>query len=262
MSSIPATAPLKTLVDKKHRAAAGAFAQDEFDIDTVWHRHDIHQLQYAFEGSIEVEDGFRRSLLPCMLAAWIPAGVIHRTSLHRVRSGCILFAPHMVPDAGDRVRIVLVSPLMREMVIGAMRWQLGRPLDEVGDAYFKSLALLCREWIQAEAPLSVPTSDDPALGAAMNHTRLHLASATIGSASAAAKLSERSLRRRFRSMAGMSWEEYRRRARLLAAVERIANSHVPIGRVAADLGYESQSAFAKVFRTFLGMSPSAFRQRH
>jgi transcriptional regulator GlxA family with amidase domain len=50
----------------------------------------------------------------------------------------------------------------------------------------------------------------------------------------------------------MSWEEYRRRARLLAAVELIATSRVPIGRVAAELGYESQSAFAKVFRAFLG----------
>jgi AraC-like DNA-binding protein len=261
MSSIPATARLETLVDAKHRAAAGALANDEFDIDTPWHHHDMHQLQYAFEGSITVEDKSRRSLLPRMLAAWIPAGVIHRTSVHLVRSGCVLFAPDMVPDAGDRVRIMLVSPLMRAMIIGAMRWQLGKPLDHVGKAYFNTLALLCREWIEAETPLSLPTSDDPALGAAMSHTRSQMATATIGSASAAANLSERSLRRRFQSIAGMSWEEYRRRARLLAAVERIAHSSVPIGRVAADLGYDSQSAFAKVFRAFLGMSPSAFRQR-
>ncbi len=261
MSSIPATAPLKTLVNAEHRAVAGAFAQDQFDIASPWHYHDMHQLQYAFEGSIEVEDKSRRSLLPRTLAAWIPAGVIHRTSVHRVRSGCILFTPLMVPNAGDCVRIVLVSRLMREMIIGAMRWQLGKPLDDVGDAYFRTLALLCREWIEAETPLSLPTSDDPALHAAMSHTRLHMATATIGSASAAANLSERSLRRRFQSIAGMGWEEYRRRARLLAAVERIANSRVPIGRVAADLGYESQSAFAKAFRAFLGVSPSAFRQR-
>jgi AraC-like DNA-binding protein len=150
---------------------------------------------------------------------------------------------------------------MREMIIGSMRWQLGEPLNDVGAAYFKTLALLCREWIEAEAPLSLPTSDDPALGAAMSHTRLQMATATIGSASAAANLSERSLRRRFQSKAGMSWEEYRRRARLLAAVERIANSDVPIGRIAADLGYESQSAFAKVFRAVFGATPSAFRRR-
>ena len=257
----PATASLELLFGAGHCAIAGAFLQDQMDIDAPWHHHDMHQLQYAFEGSIEVEDKSRRSLLPRMLAAWIPAGVTHRTSVHRVRSGCILFVPHLVPNAADRVRIVLVSPLMRQMVIGAMRWQLGKPLDDVGEAYFKALALLCREWIEAEAPLSLPTSDDPALGAAMKHTQVKMATATIASASAAANLSQRSLRRRFQSIAGMSWEEYRRRARLLAAVERIANTNVPIGRVAADLGYESQSAFARVFRAFLGMSPSEFRQR-
>jgi AraC-like DNA-binding protein len=58
----------------------------------------------------------------------------------------------------------------------------------------------------------------------------------------------------------MNWEEYRRRARLLAAVERIANTTVPIGRVAMELGYESQSAFAKAFRSLLGMTPGEFRR--
>lgn len=258
------SAPLKRLRDlvpsELEKPRAGAFVQDEFDIDAPWHHHDVHQLQYAFEGSIEVEDKTRRHLLPRTLAAWIPAGVAHRTSIHRVRSGCILFAPDMVPDAGDCVRIVMVSPLMREMVIGAMRWQIGQPLDAIGAAYFQSLALLCGEWITHEAPLSLPSSDDPALRAAMDHTRAQLATATITSASAAAHLSERSLRRRFQTNTGMSWEEYRRRARLLVAVEKIATTSLPIGHIAMDLGYANQSAFAKAFRALLGMNPSEFRR--
>jgi AraC-like DNA-binding protein len=220
----------------------------------------MHQLQYAFEGSIEVEDQSRRNLLPRTLAAWIPAGVSHRTSLHRVRSGCILFAPALVADAGDRVRIVMVAPLMREMILGAMRWQIGKPLDAVGESYFKALALLCGEWIRDEAPLSLPTTEDSALRAAMDHTRTSIATATLASASAAANLSERTLRRRFQTSTGMSFEEYRRRARLLAAVEKLTNTKQPIGRIAMALGYESQSAFAKAFRTLLGVNPSEFRR--
>ncbi len=264
MAENPIDAPLKQASDftqsKLEEPRAGAFVQDEFDIDAPWHHHDMHQLQYAFEGSIEVEDKMRRHLLPRTLAAWIPAGVAHRTSLHHVRSGCILFAPDMVPAAGERVRIVLVSPLLREMVIGAMRWQLGQPLDRVGEAYFQTLALLCGEWIQHEAPLSLPSSDEPAVRAAMEHTRAQLATATIGSASAAAHLSERSLRRRFQASTGISWDEYRRRARLLVAVEKIATTTQPIGVIAMNLGYENQSAFAKAFRALLGISPSEFRR--
>ena len=48
----------------------------------------------------------------------------------------MLLRPSMVADAGDRVRIVEVSPLMREMVVGAMRWPLTAPLDRIGRAYF------------------------------------------------------------------------------------------------------------------------------
>ena len=252
-------APFRWLSDAP---SAGAFVQNEFDIDAPWHHHDVHQLQYAFEGAIEVEDKARRLLLPRTLAAWIPAGVEHRTSIHRVRSGCILLPIDMVPNAGDRVRVVMVSPLMREMVIGAMRWQIGQPLDTVGEAYFRSLALLCGEWIEHEAPLSVPASDDPQLRAAMDHTRAQLATATITSASAAANLSERSLRRRFQADIGMSWDDYRRRARLLSAVEQIATTQLPINRIAMELGYENQSAFAKAFRALLGVNPSTFRHRH
>src|SRR5579862_2234772 len=115
-------APLQTLVDPARRPVAGAIIQDAFDLDSPWHCHDMHQLQYAFDGAIEVEGAQARYLLPRSLAAWIPAGVAHRTSLHRVRSGSILFAADSVPSPGDRIRIVEVSPLMREMVLGAMRW--------------------------------------------------------------------------------------------------------------------------------------------
>lgn len=260
MSANFAAEQLKAFVNATEHALAGAFTQDEFDLDSPWHHHKMHQLQYAFEGSIEVEDKSRRNLLPRTLAAWIPAGVSHRTSLHRVRSGCILFAPDLVANPGDRVRIVTVSPLMREMIVGAMRWQIGQPLDAVGESYFKALAHLCNEWIRDEAPLSLPTTDDTALRAAMDYTRKRVASVTLASASAAANLSERTLRRRFQSKVGMSFEEYRRRARLLVAVEQLANTRQPIGRIAMTLGYESQSAFSKAFGTLLGANPSAFRR--
>jgi AraC-like DNA-binding protein len=234
--------------------------QDEFDIDAPWHSHDMHQLQYAFEGSIEVEDGRARHLLPRQLAAWIPAGVPHRTSLHRVRSGSVLFAPHMVQPAGDRVRIVEVSPLMREMVMGAMRWPLGARQDATGLAYFAALGLLLAEWIRHEAPLSLPTTADPQLKAAMEYARAHLGKADMAQACRAAGLSERTLRRRFRAEVGIGWETYRRRAQLLAAIPLLSQTRRPVGVIAGEVGFESQSAFAKMFRSFTGKTPLAFRK--
>jgi AraC-like DNA-binding protein len=253
--------PIERLTDPRTRPDAGAFLQDGYDVDTHWHAHDMHQIQYAFDGSIEVEDARSRYLAPRQLAVWIPAGVAHRTSLHDVRSGSLLFKPQMIPDAGERVRIVPVPPLMREMIIGAMRWPITRPLDETGKAYFAAFARLCAEWIRAEAPLWLPTTPEPRLRAAAAHTRENLACADLASACRAAGMSERTLRRRFRRELGMSWEAFRRRARLLRGVELLSETAEPIGVIAAHAGFESQSAFAKAFGGLMGETPRAFRAR-
>jgi transcriptional regulator GlxA family with amidase domain len=57
----------------------------------------------------------------------------------------------------------------------------------------------------------------------------------------------------------MSWNEYRRRARLLAAAALLKRTAMPIGLIAAQVGFESQSAFARAFRDLTGKSPRVFR---
>ena len=251
--------PLKALVDPARRPTGGAIVQDHYDLDSPWHSHDMHQLQYAFDGAIEVEDERSRHLLPRNLAAWIPAGVAHRTSLHRVHSGSILFAPEAVQPAGDRVRILEVSSLMREMILAAMRWPLQEPQDATGRAYFGALALLCAEWIKKETPLSLPTARDAAMRAALAYTRAHLADGNLRAVCSSVGLSERTLRRRLEQEIGMNWNEYRRRARLLAAALLLTDTVLPVGRIAEQVGFESQSALAKAFRSLVGQSPRAFR---
>lgn len=252
-------AALVTLVDPAHRPLAGAIPQEDYDLDTPWHVHDMHQLQYAFSGVVEVEDQHASYLLPRALAAWIPAGVVHRTRLHKVRSGSVLFSPDMFQNAGERVRIIQVSPLMREMVLGAMRWPLTVEQDRTGQAYFAALAMLCAEWIQEETPLRLPLTQDPKLQAAAAYTRTNHVHGNVGDVCKAVGISERTLRRRFRSGLGMSWEDYRRRARLLKAAALLSEGQMPIGNVAAEVGFESQSAFSRAFKELTGRSPRDFK---
>jgi AraC-like DNA-binding protein len=226
------------------RLPVGALVQDEFDIDTDWHRHDVHQLQYASEGAMEVEDAYHRAHLPRQLAAWIPAGVAHRTSLHRVRSVSVMLPPTLVAHGGDRIKVIAVPALLREMIFEAVRWPVGSPWGRSG-----------------EAPLSLPTSSDIRLHAAMEHTRASPATATIASAAAAANFSVRTLRRRFQAEASLTWEIYRRRARLLLAVELLDATRLTVGEIAARAGYLSQSAFAKAFAEVMGVTPYEFRKR-
>ncbi|MCW1429865.1 AraC family transcriptional regulator [Novosphingobium sp. JCM 18896] len=250
---------LVTLADPASRGFAGGLIQDEFDIDSPWHHHDMHQLQYAFEGSMELEDGEGRHLLPRSLAGWIPAGTRHRNSLHRISSVSVLLAPDCVPEPGEGVRILRVSPLMREMIAEAARWPLGAALDATGQAFFAAFARLCGEWIADRAPLTLPTTPDPVLGIALAAVRADPAGCRMDDAARAAGLSERSLRRRCQAQLGMGWDEYRRRARLLVSIEALTESERSIAQVAADVGFESQSAFARAFRRLTGEAPQAFR---
>lgn len=252
---------LSTLVNPACRPRAGAVVQDQYEIDAPWHHHDMHQLQYAFEGAMELEDDHGRHLLPRSLAGWIPAGTRHRNSLRRIRSVSILLSPEYVANAGDRVRIINVSPLMREMIAEAARWPLDGRLDATGTAFFTAFACLCAEWIGNLAPLTLPTTTDAALGRALAHVRADPAGSDMRASAYVAGLSERTLRRRCRNQIGMGWDEYRRHARLLAAVEPLTETDHSIARIAAEVGFESQSAFARAFREMIGQSPQAFRKR-
>ncbi|MGF7234007.1 MAG: AraC family ligand binding domain-containing protein, partial [Frankia sp.] len=85
---------------------------------TGWHAHDLHQIEYAFHGTVGVETSAGRYLLPPALGAWIPAGLRHRTKIaSRVKTMSVFFDPTFVPHPGDRVRIIAVTPVVREMVI-------------------------------------------------------------------------------------------------------------------------------------------------
>jgi AraC-like DNA-binding protein len=252
---------LSTLIDPARRPMAGAIVQDQYDIDAPWHHHDMHQLQYTFEGAMELEDAKGRHLLLRSLAGWIPAGVRHRNSLHRIRSISILLSPDSVPVAGDDVRILNVSPLMRAMVAEAARWPLDRQPDATGTAFFTAFACLCGEWIADRAPLTLPATTDAALGRALAYIRADPAGSGMTASARAAGLSERSLRRRCQAQLGMGWDEYRRRTRLLAAIEPLTETDDSIARIAAAVGFESQSAFARAFRQLVGKTPQAFRKQ-
>jgi AraC-like DNA-binding protein len=252
---------LVTLVDPARRSVAGTIVQDEYDIDAPWHRHDMHQLQYAFEGSMALEDERGRHLLPRSLAGWIPAGTRHRNSLHRIHSVSVLLSPESVPDVSMHVRILRVSPLMRAMLAEAARWPLDQLPDATGAAFFAAFARLCGEWIADQAPLTLPSTTDPTLARALADVHADPAGSQMRAAARAAGLSERTLRRRCQSKLGMGWNEYRRRARLLAAVEALTDTDHSITRIAADAGFASQSAFARIFRRLMGQSPQEFREQ-
>jgi len=260
----PASSPQSATLFPMHApgvvARAGSMYRDGMHVDVQWHCHDMHQLSYAFEGAVEVESTRGRNLVPRQLAAWIPAGVPHCTSIHGIRWVSVFFTAEMVTDTERRVRTVIVSPLMREMMREAMRWTIGAAECPLRSSFFETMARLCAEWITREANLFLPTSNEPRVKRALDYTtqRLDLKIAAI---CAHAGLSARSLRRHVKAETGMTWEAYRHRSRLLRAISLLSETDEPVSEIAARCGFDSPSAFAKVFRVTMGEAPRDYRNR-
>jgi AraC family transcriptional regulator len=65
--------------------------------------------------------------------------------------------------------------------------------------------------------------------------------------------------RLFKSAYGKSPLAFAEQRRMAAAARRLRAGPAPVIQLAADLGYESPSAFARAFRRHNGAAPAAFR---
>jgi AraC-like DNA-binding protein len=227
-----------------------------------WHEHDYHQLLYAIDGPTQIETGRGRHVLPTGRAAWIPAGMCHRTLVSAAKGASLYFSPNVVPDAAGRVRILVASALMREMILHATRWPLGASeRDPLAASFLRTLALLCGEWLETELPLFLPGARHPSIRRAMDNAIVDLAQATQAGAIAAAAMSERSFRRAFERETGMGWQSWLTQARISMAMGLLSEGR-RVTDVAADVGYASLSAFAQAFAKLAGEPPARFRRRH
>jgi AraC-like DNA-binding protein len=258
---LPADAAFLRMYPPGNEPRPGSLRSDHITLDSHWHFHDMHQLFFTFEGAIELAAADGRHLISQQLAAWIPAQVAHRASLHGTPSVSIFFTGAQIAHPGNRIRSLIVTPLMREMMRETARWPLHGPEIPIRKAFYAALGALCEEWIESqETGLFLPACDDPRLKRALDYTARH-AEAKLADVCAAAGMSERSLRRHFHAETGLTWEAYRQRSRLLQAIAALSETDAPIIEIAARCGFASPSAFAKAFRAAMGEAPSDYRSR-
>ncbi|ANE80559.1 AraC family transcriptional regulator [Mycobacterium adipatum] len=263
------TDPARPVIELRRggRALAGSYLYEGDGLITGWHSHEVHQIEYALHGVVEVETDAGHYLLPPQQAAWIPAGLEHQAVMNPdVKTVAVMFDAQMIPDTGLRARIIAVSPLIREMMIYALRWPIDRaqsPTEDAGvsDDFFRTMAHLVTEALDHEAPLSLPTSDHPIVAAALAYTKEHLASVTAEDVSRAVAVSERTLRRLFSDTLGLSWRTYLLHARMLRAMALLAAPGQSVQATSSAVGFDNLSSFTRSFTQFCGETPSAYRKR-
>ncbi|MEM9493884.1 MAG: helix-turn-helix transcriptional regulator, partial [Myxococcota bacterium] len=128
-------------------------------------------------------------------------------------------------------------------------------------SFFRTLGLLSREWIAADAGLCLPRPETADLRRAFDYVLNHLDSATMEEAARAAAVSPRTLARRFQRETQMSWRTFLRTARVLRAMDVLAQPDSSVSRAAYDVGFDSLGAFSTAFRELTGETPSAYHKR-
>ena len=171
---------LRTSTDVK----AGALAGPRLSGDGMA-RHPYHQVEYTLEGVAEVETTAGHFLLPPQQAIWIPAGLVHNTTLQGVRSVSVFFHPGLFPGSFDRARVLAAAPVVREMMRYAVRWPITRSpssidgdIDEGADVFFAALARLVLEWLDERSRCGCRCRRIARV-AVMHHTNEHLATVMV-----------------------------------------------------------------------------------
>lgn len=224
---------------------------------TIRHTHPVAQLLYAVEGVMRVETPRGQWVVPPSRAIYVPAGEwheVHVVSAARMRS--VYVRPDAVAGLPAECTVLAVTPLWRELLLAAVTFQ-PPVLHDTREG--RLLRLLLDEIVVLQAlPLALPWPDD-ALLAPLCRQLQGMPDDTRGGEEWAAQLGVdvRTLQRRFLRATGMSFGEWRRQARLLYALQRLAAGDRVLD-VALDAGYASPSAFTAMFRRQFGVAPSEF----
>ena len=222
------------------------------------HAHPRAQLLWAAEGLLQLGTDGSVWLVPPGFGIWIPGGTRHEMQVvsrpgmgARTRNLYVDPSCPVRPDARG-CEVLPVAPLLREVIL--------RMVDEQDSDRLAHLAAVALDEIAraAPAPLNLPAGRDPRLRRLTVHLGREPADARpLPALAAAFGASPRTLERLFRDETGLSYRDWRRRARLLAAIGRLERGESSTS-IAHSLGYRSASAFVAAFRSHFGAPPQSY----
>ncbi|NNM65139.1 MAG: helix-turn-helix transcriptional regulator [Burkholderiales bacterium] len=233
--------------------------RNEVAFDPTPHVHARGTLFLLTEGLVAVETARGRFLAPPRGIGWMPPGVPHAVQSYGPTVGFGAFlAAEFCGDLPAEPTNFQASPLAVMVMQRAVAWAPDKPL---GPAQMRLLLVLLDEIRQTPTePLQLPWPTDARLLAIARALLADVANPRrLEQWARWADISPRSLSRKFVQETGMTFAQWRQWARLTQALEWLATG-LAVKHVALSLGYDSVSAFIKVFRQTLGTTPAAYFQ--
>ena len=220
------------------------------------HRHDDHQLIYVSSGVLAITTGYGSWVAASDRALWVPAGCWHehrfygRSEFHTVGFP----SDGAAPLSAHSPTVIAVDPLLRELLIalsgpGLHPAEARRIRAVVGDR-------LHRAPVQ---PVTLAAPRDPRLADACRLVEADLRQPrTLAWLARQVNAGERTLSRLFREELGMTYPQWRTRARVFAAMVALADG-ATVTDTAHACGWSTASAFVHAFAKTMGTTPGAHR---
>jgi AraC-like DNA-binding protein len=221
------------------------------------HAHGSDQLIYAIGGVMEVSADQGLWLIPPHFALWIPARTRHGIRMPGAVSMRTLYVrPGLAEPAAPGCTVIHVSPLLRELILEAVRIGRLRTRNH-HECALRDLLILHIENASL-MPAGVNRPRDPRARAVAECVLRNVGQTqTAAALCAAAGASVRTIERKFRQEVGSDFETWRRQVRLMKALELLVSGQ-SVKEVAFRIGYRQPSAFVEMFRRTLGSTPKAW----
>lgn len=221
------------------------------------HHHFPCQFLYASKGVMTVGTDQGTWVVPESHGVWIPSDKNHSIETHTPLTQRNLYIqPVAAPIASKQCVVFAIPPLLRELIIYAADF----PTDYPDHSHEDTTMIFILELLEKleRVPFLLPLPKDERLLLIANGLLADPGDeGTLTQWADRAGTTGRSISRLFRKETGMNFEQWRRQARLMIALRRLAAGE-QVSSIALDLGYSSVSAFVAMFKKQLGKTPGQY----
>lgn len=249
---------MKHSIDILHTPRPVMALQDEYPAGYVdpMHSHDHVQILYASAGVMSVRTPQTSFVIPPQRAVWLPAGMKHEVACRGPVSLRTLYLPSGHEPVDAECRVFEISNLLKALILEIVDFP---PLYDVNGREGRIIELCLEEITRMpNAPYRVSMPVDPRLLRVCNAILADPADPRdIDDWAALAAMGRRTFTRAFKQETGMGLAVWRQQVRLMEALSLLA-AGASITQVTYDVGYDSPSGFAAMFRRAFGVPPSKY----
>lgn len=221
------------------------------------HHHLPCQFLYTSKGVLTVDTDEGTWVVPESHAVLIPANIGHSIEAPgHLTLRNLYIQPCIAKTSFKKCGVVSVPSLLRELIKYAADFSTDYPDNSHEDRIMSVILDLLGKL--ETVPFLLPSPVDPRLTMITNGLlKVPGDTKTLAEWAEIVGTTERTVTRLFRKETGMSFEQWRRQARLMVAVQRLATGE-QVTSISFDLGYSSVSAFVAMFKKELGKTPGNF----